>query len=147
MISTVSDALADDIEKMPKLSEELPCDFGGSTITDIQMTCAACGRELGPDTIRGSFQQMAGGHAVNLEGYGVCYECRTITPVSGKFHDDGVVIYRAENGWKKEIWTTKKSGLIGKLKFALKEKWQMLLPPILASVIVAGWVIKTIVFG
>jgi hypothetical protein len=143
-ISPISDSKAAEIEQMPLLSTFLPYEFGGSTIENIEVTCASCGRELKPTTIRGAFTNVAKGHSANLEGYGVCYSCKTITPVVSNFQDAGVVIFKVSDGWRKSRWTNRKSGFIGKLSHVLLENWQKLLPALIALMVVIEWIlIKT----
>src|SRR5450631_3191034 len=122
MTTPIEKDLALAIEKMPLLSTILPYNFGGSVIDQIEVTCASCGAELESDTIRGSIETMANEHAAHLNAYALCFKCKTITPIVSKFHDDGTVLIKLNNGWVKDIWTTRKRGVLDDVAKYVRQK-------------------------
>ena len=141
MITRIDDSLALEIEQLPRLSTIFPYKFGGSVIDGIAVTCGSCGEELSPKTIRGTIEIVAGGRAVNMTAYGICFKCKTITPVVSKFHDDGVVLIKVGKGWIKDVWTTRKRGFCDNAVKFVRQKWQQIFPPVIAVAIVIGWII------
>jgi hypothetical protein len=131
-IKPITDNLAADIEKLPLISTFLPYEFGGSTIRDVEVTCASCGTDLHSDTIRGEFETVAEGQSAHMTAYGICFKCKTITPVVSKFHGDGVVLTKVNLGWVQDVWTKEKAG-------GVMETVKQVLPPMIALFVVVGW--------
>jgi hypothetical protein len=133
-ITPITDTMAANIEKLPLISTFLPYEFGGSVIRDVEVTCASCGVELHPDTIRGEFESVAEGQSAHMTAYGICFKCKTITPIVSKFHGDGEVLTKVNSGWVQGVWTTEKQGRVhGVLN--------KIVPPLIALVLVVGWIV------
>lgn len=124
----INEAKAEAIEQLPLLDTLLPYEFGSTVIDDIAVTCAGCEAELGQDTIRGEL--IPGPYNCRLEAFGVCYSCRTITPISGRFAPDGSVMFKSKNGWSE-------SELISPVP--VTPVWQKGLPPAAALAVIALW--------
>jgi hypothetical protein len=145
-IEKIKDRLALEIEQMPLLTSCLPYKFVGCsidhvTIDHINVTCGSCGTELAPDTIRGEITTVAGGRAASMISYGICFSCKTITPVTCKFHDDGTVLYKVGQGWVKDKWAIRKRGTFEDVDKFIRQRWQQVFPPLIAVALVMCWIL------
>jgi hypothetical protein len=77
-----------------------------------------------------------------MSAYGICYKCKTITPVVSRFHDGGVVLFKVGNGWVKDVWTTRNSGFVNDVVYFFQKRWQQIFPPLIAVAVVVGWVLE-----
>src|ERR1039457_2717744 len=106
-IRPITDEEAAKIEQMPILAEQLPYHFSGAVIEGVEIQCASCGSALPETSIRGTFELLGGGKMAHLQGNGVCYTCRTITPFESKFRSDGTCLIKNSTGWNKGEWTNR----------------------------------------
>ncbi|GEM_PF-4949673 len=86
---------------LPLVSEQLPHYFqNGTSVGRLGVNCGNCGSDV--EEIRGKFEVANNGMTLALEeGYAVCYKCKTLTPVSAKFLDDGSYLAKKEHGWER----------------------------------------------
>ncbi|HEY3307162.1 MAG TPA: hypothetical protein VGJ93_01790 [Desulfuromonadaceae bacterium] len=132
--------IALNIMAMPLLSTMLPYRFGGGSVEALSVQCSKCGEVLGPDAIRGRFEIKFQGLTANLRAFGVCYYCRTISPIEAKFHNDGTALFKGPLGWRRGRWAENRTTSFGAavVRF-VQQKWQLLLPPVLAFGITLAW--------
>lgn len=138
--NSVTPNVAEHIEALPLLITALPYQFGDSVIDHLNVSCACCGKTLEPDIIRGKFEIKAKGATASLLAYGLCFDCRTITPIEAKFHNDGTALFKGPNGWSQRRWDVSRRNNVVMLSIRLiKRKWQQLLPPVLVLGATAIW--------
>lgn len=138
----IDPANAANIEALPLLSTVLPYQFGSSTLEYVSAACACCGMALESDTIRGKFETKAKGATATLVAYGICYNCRTITPLEAKFHSDGSALFKGPTGWAEKRWTEiRPEGVKAMITGLVQRRWQQLLPPalVLGTMLVLYW--------
>jgi len=129
----VSSAVAACIDALPLLSVALPFRFdNGSTITGLETSCTSCGKLLTSTSMKGKFELLADGTAASLNAYGICYDCRTITLIEAKFHDDGTALFKGPKGWIKCRWKERRpEGFQEAAARFIRLRWQQTLPPFL----------------
>lgn len=137
----VSPSVTAGIDALPLISGALPYRFeNGSTITDLDTYCASCGKLLPSTSMKGKFVLIAGGTAASLDAYGICYDCRTITLVKARFHDDGNGLFKGPKGWSKCRWKEKRpQGFLAMTAWIVRQRWQQILPPILSFGVTLAW--------
>lgn len=138
-ITPIQADLAEHVEKLPLISTVLPYEFGGGLIDHLAVSCAGCGDEIGQESIRGEFETAANGQATKLKAYAVCYKCRTLTPVESRFHSDGTLLNKGSNGWIESEWAEKKTGFLKSFGRIITNRWQQVVPPLVAVVLVGIW--------
>ena len=105
------------IDSLPPLCLSLPYVFKdtGAKIENILVKCSACGAEIHPSNIRGSFTLL--GQSATLLAYALCYADRTITPVEARFGSGGELLTKGPDGWIQGRWCREKPiGLFAKIK-------------------------------
>ena len=129
------------IESLPKLNTLLPYTFNGGTIEDIGMCCGSCQKTILTSLMHAEIINQAGGDAAKVSAWGVCYECRKLTPMSAIFQTEGVVIFKTEKGWQKKSWgSPEKSKSKSESESKVGINWQSVVPPLLAVFVVGGWI-------
>ncbi len=116
------------IEQMPPLP--LPHVFddgaGGGKLDALSINCAGCRKKIHTDSddIRGEITKLTTNSLnVNLTAYAICYDCKTITPLEGRFCADGTMYLKGPEGWKQGRWGAQKTvGWVGRLKAFLGVK-------------------------
>lgn len=123
------------IMSLPTLSEHLPYAFydGNGIIDHLSLDCAKCGALIMPDNIKGQFEANKHGMAT-IEGYGMCHNCRTFTPVAAKFSSDGTYLVNEGSGWTKKKWGKG----VAPWRLDLLLKWKKHLVPAAISAIISG---------
>jgi len=115
---TISDSEAERIHSMQNLDTFLPVVFeNGSRVDKLTIICSCCGSEKQPEEIKASGSVLP--HSASLNIWGICYECRLITPSAVRLRDDGSMLTRDPGGnWtegryaeekKTGVWTAVKS--------------------------------------
>lgn len=96
----IEESLQQRIMSLPILKESLPYYFadGVGVIDHLSLDCSKCGEEIPPDNIRGMIEPN-GSEIAKLEGFGLCFTCRTVTPVTARFFFDGACVYENGTGW------------------------------------------------
>jgi len=125
------------IKSLPSLSEYLPYTFndGNGIIDHLSLDCAKCGALIMPDNIKGQFETNNQGMA-EIEGYGMCHNCRTVTPVAAKFSSDGTYLANEGSGWTKKRWGKG----VAPWRLDLLLNWKKhLVPAAIAAVISGLW--------
>lgn len=109
MSSEVGEELSNKILAMDPISAQLPHTFhNGCMIEHITIKCAACSAELDAGKINGEWDIRE--HSAAIKGYGVCYECRTITPVEFRLDDEGGTMSKDIAGnWHTGTWSEKRN--------------------------------------
>lgn len=97
-LTKVSDAEATRIQALPALSTFLPFRFeNGATVDGLTVNCAACGGEIGSDSIQAEIDRN--NHNISVKAYGVCLPCKVLTPLEVRLRDDGTMILKAGDNW------------------------------------------------
>lgn len=141
VVTPIELSLAEQIEQMPTISSQLPYTYKGGVIDEMAVSCAKCGKEISQASMRGTFKLVAYGHALTLDGYAICYECHTITPVAVKYNDDGTALVKDRNGWKEVEWGQESLTLAGRMKTFFRQNWQQILPPVIAAIVAIAWIL------
>lgn len=104
-------------EELPLLSSLLPLKFAnGAEIGGFAYCCAQCKDEIGPESIRADITAL-NPHVYNLEAYGLCYECKLISPLSARLADDGSMLLLKASGWSPARWGKEpRPGIISRIK-------------------------------
>jgi len=140
-ITPVPPGLTARIDLMPCFNELLPFKFGKNRLETLSVNCAGCGVEVTVENIRGSIEATGDGKTATIQAYAMCYGCRTISPVDAKFHDDGTAIFKGPNSWVKGTWDANPLGLHHALLNILQKKWQAIVPPVIALILVISWIV------
>ncbi len=142
-VEKVSSDEADEIQKLPLLEASLPFTFAdGGTLGDIGISCGGCGKALGSHQIHGSIEGKLNGSVAVLTGFGVCFSCRTLSPCEVKFYSDGNSLHKKDNTWVKERWSPEHHTFTHRVSLYVYGRWQTLIPPVIAAIIIAGWMLK-----
>jgi len=136
--------VADEIIQMPLLAESLPYTFAdGGILKEIGINCGGCGRLLGSRQIHGTLGGRANKSAAVLTCFGVCYECKTLSPCDAKFFSDGSSLHKKDSSWVRECWNPGRNSLGGhRVLLYLYAHWQEVIPPVIAVLIICGWLLK-----
>jgi len=90
-----------EIESMTPADKILPLIFkNGSKITEIGLSCGNCGVDVKQQHIRGA-AYSTNHHTIAYSGFGLCYACKTVTPIECRFIDDGTFLLKNKDGW---VW-------------------------------------------
>lgn len=118
---TVSDFEAERIQALPALSSFLPIKFeNGSTVDGLAINCALCRAELGSDEMKS--EVTVNKHNIEVKAYGVCYECKTLTPVNVKLRDDGSMLTLSNGYWLPGQYAKDKAvGVLAWIKMVLSK--------------------------
>lgn len=103
---TVTDNQFCKIAKATPVSEMVPFTFTScnTRIDSFTCDCAKCGQEIPQEHIRGE-SNSHNKHTIEFIGHGICYACRTLTPVNVRFADDGSFMTKTETGWNRNMIT------------------------------------------
>ena len=127
----LDNAKRSEIMSLQAISQVLPYKFAGgdARIDELTMTCSTCCKEIGPDHIKAEF--TARGDMADLKGYGLCYDCKTVTPMVAKFSADGSCLLFNGSSWVKGQW--------GKGVVAV-EPWRLhIIPFLIAAALFLAW--------
>ena len=126
----LADGQAATIMGMPVMDSFLPIRFeNGAQIKTVSVLCAGCGKTIGATEMRTELKRVDG--SAMVEGFGLCYECKTVSPFLFEFRDDGSYRYKDAKG----KWVT--------LKYGSKPFYRDLsktIPPLIAFIVVMLWV-------
>lgn len=142
----IEESLQQRIMSLPLLKESLPYYFadGAGVIDHLSLDCSKCGEEIPPDNIRGVIEPN-GSEIAKLEGFGLCFTCKTVTPVTARFFSDGACVYEDGTGWSRTTWghgVAPSRIIIRKLSDYVGRNWATILPPVIAvGVVVLWWVL------
>ena len=116
----MTDAERREISNRPPASEMLPLIFKtGTRINSIGIECGNCGKDVPATQIRGDMSRI-NENCVTFAGHGLCYECRTVTPIECRFSDDGSMLIKDGSGWRHAMITQQKTGLVVMVRSWLK---------------------------
>jgi len=139
----VGNDLAERIKQLPLLTESLPYFFpDGGKLNEIGFNCGGCGRPLSSHQIHGTIEEKMNGTTAALVGFGVCYECRTMSPCEVKFFSDGTSLHKKDTTWVKERWSPVRHSLIHRAMLYIYARWQTIIPPMIAALILIWWMLK-----
>ena len=140
--TSISDDAVKKIMSLPTIAASLPYRFPkGARIDDLSCICAYCGASLEPASIRAEFTPVADGSTVLFKGFGVCYGCKTFTPLEIRFNDDGSALCRDSRGFYEQSWGEPQSiagGFSLVIRFC-RQYWNRILPPALALIVFLAW--------
>lgn len=101
-----------EISSKPPASEILPLIFkNGTRINYMGLDCGNCGKDVPAAQIRGDMSRI-NEHCITFSGHGLCFHCRTFTPVECRFSDDVSMLIKDGAGWKHAMITQEKTGLV-----------------------------------
>ena len=114
-------------------------------LQSISISCSQCKKDIPQNHSYGLLAECA--HNTNLEAYGLCVDCKLITPVTCRFRDDGSYLIKSSDGWKERFSTNfskqKKYTVVNKLTIRgfFRDGWKHFFPPVIAGIIISIWVI------
>jgi len=139
----VGNDVAERIQQLPLLTESLPYTFAdGGKLNEIGFNCGGCNKPLSSHEIHGTMEEKMNGTVAALTGFGVCYECRTLSPIEAKFYADGTSLHKKDNSWVQERWSPVHHTLTHRVSLYVYARWQTLIPPAIAAIILFGWYLK-----
>ena len=127
----LDNAKRSEIASLQAISQGLPYKFAGgdARIDELSITCATCGKEIGPDHIKAEFTSR--GDMADLKGYGLCYGCKTVTPMVAKFSADGSYLRFDGSVWVKDQWGKGVAGVA---------PWRLhIIPFLIAAALFLAW--------
>lgn len=143
-IEKISPEFVSELQQMPNLRSQLPHRFaGGGAISGMSINCAACGNEVPDDNIHGHIEPIAGGEAVSIKAYAICYHDQIISPLEARYDKSGEALVKNANGtWTKSRWCDEEEQqqVSGGVKSLLDRHWQSITPPAVAVAVVVAWI-------
>lgn len=119
----VGDDVAEQIAALPAITEFLPIRFAnGNSVGKFTLRCGCCMRDLEPENIRVDIKQQSG-IGMAAEMWGICWECKTLTPGKVRFKDNGTFLtYSEQAGWsERKYGADRRQGSIS-LAFSILKK-------------------------
>src|SRR5450631_2458990 len=97
----ITDALAEEIQGLPAITEFLPHIFeNGFEIEQMSIVCSGCKKDLPVENVKAKTSAFQ--HSLAVDAFKICFECRLITPSKLRFSDDGTYLTSDGYGnWKK----------------------------------------------
>jgi hypothetical protein len=116
----MTDAERREISNQPPASEILPLIFKtGTRINSMAIACGNCGKDVPSTQIHGNMSRI-NEHCATFSGHGLCYQCRTVTPIDCRFSDDGSMLIKDGSGWQRSMITREKTGMVVMVRNWLK---------------------------
>jgi hypothetical protein len=100
------------IQSMTPADKTLPITFkNGSKISKIWLSCGKCGGDVEQQHIHGD-ASFTNEHTIAYSGFGLCYACKTVTPLECRIIDDGTFLLKNKDGWSWNRITRDDPGLV-----------------------------------